>query len=976
MSWLSYSNDEVLSFHSEFEIIATEALASLELDEEYEWVHHLRTSGSYLVPDFVLRHRQSGHWLLALELKRTRDAVFSTRNQVQAKGYAEENKDLFRPTKPRYFAISNLEVTILHAQNGDRPPRECRLLEGIFESGTFSSSPAETHKRKFLDDLRHICSKVASGEPPEFDTVWQSVLGEFLSHSEDIALPDNLLLSEPSTNNWPIVRDYFCSTRARDSGRLLFLRCLMAEYLRGTLIRQAHPQANHIPPSNRLLAGMANTIAALRLIDFRTLFEDNSAETYRSISHAPVITSLTQYLSCLVATGRRVVDLARSRPDAPELIDSILESIYPPEIQDQNGKIQTDPELANLLAWVTIRNPTYKVLDPCCGDGRLLVAAYDVLTEKGRSASQAISSIQGIEVDAIAARLAEVRLALRQAAALKPDPPIDILRGDMFCNPDLFVDAQTVLMNPPFKRYEDQDGRPTPPELRRHYAECISIIDGNASCTTSGQVNLFNFYVEFMVKAAPVGSNIGIILDNRWYHNAYGKHLRKFLLANCEIEAIIEYPYTQFFLNWTIATSIVVLKKTILPSPDHQVNFVRAKTDPRTADPRKVSDALHGSQPWPTDWTCNQKPQVDLDPLEGWKAYFSKDIAYASIQDQWLPLPALFRQSRRGSLEKETGAVAVYEFPFNRQDYGPRRLGAESQVGFRTLVDRPLTQSENSILRDLAKEIPAEFRGRAIRNSDDLRHFELTAEDVQVHQTLEPPSLRNAFANSGLRRMRWNQDHDAAIQEMRANPATNDFIAAIETIVNLTTAVLSLEKIWNVLREPPAGELIIPRKTRSGHRVYVNPFAADLSQKQVKISSNFITFAECQAIDPDSGLDRFLAARLIAAFLISSFGQLQFEMEGYNREGLLSLEKENLARIRVYDPRWIRTNSRAAIIESFNSIPYPVSTDRRSSEQIQRNRLDRLFAEEIAVRFPDCSANHLLDEVHLQLDDWLDARQP
>jgi hypothetical protein len=124
------------------------------------------------------------------------------------------------------------------------------------------------------------------------------------------------------------------------------------------------------------------------------------------------------------------------------------------------------------------------------------------------------------------------------------------------------------------------------------------------------------------------------------------------------------------------------------------------------------------------------------------------------------------------------------------------------------------------------------------------------------------------------------------------------------------------------------------------------------------------------------GLDRATATRLVAAFLVSSFGRLQFEIEGYNREGLLSMEKTHLGRIRVFDPRWVRPKSRQAILNAFGALPYPILANRRSSEQTERNALDALLAAEIADRYPQFNAADLLSEVHAALDEWLEARQP
>ena len=258
-----------------------------------------------------------------------------------------------------------------------------------------------------------------------------------------------------------------------------------------------------------------------------------------------------------------------------------------------------------------------------------------------------------------------------------------------------------------------------------------------------------------------------------------------------------------------------------------------------------------------------------------------------------------------------------------------------------------------------------------------MDHYELLADDVEKQQTLEPPRLRALPALfEGIRRANWTPHHDKALADMSGDPDVYAFVSEVESLVNLTTKVLNKDEIWNSLREPFAGELIIPRKMRSGHRVHVNPYAFNHGGRQVRVSSNFLSYKDCCAVDPGSGLCHAAAVRLIAAFLVSSFGQLQFEMEGVNREGLLSVEKEQLARIRVFDPRWIRPDKRQPVLDAFLRLPYPVSTDRLSVSQPERNDLDRLLAEEIVVKHPEFDADALLAEVHDALDEWLEARKP
>src|SRR5690349_19821247 len=97
MPWLNYTDDEVARFHPAFQAIATEALHEAHLQNDFEWIHHARNPSNPLIPDFVLRRRVTGQWVLSVELKRTKEAVLSTRNQVQAKAYAETNQHLYGP---------------------------------------------------------------------------------------------------------------------------------------------------------------------------------------------------------------------------------------------------------------------------------------------------------------------------------------------------------------------------------------------------------------------------------------------------------------------------------------------------------------------------------------------------------------------------------------------------------------------------------------------------------------------------------------------------------------------------------------------------------------------------------------------------------------------------------------------------------------------------------------------------------------
>ena len=108
MGWLDYSDDEVARFHPEFENAGNTALVAMNLDQDFEWIHHAQTPANPLIPDFVLRRRITGQWLLALELKRTKDAVLSIKNQVQ-----ESFSNNFAAISPCVLSVASATFLIL-----------------------------------------------------------------------------------------------------------------------------------------------------------------------------------------------------------------------------------------------------------------------------------------------------------------------------------------------------------------------------------------------------------------------------------------------------------------------------------------------------------------------------------------------------------------------------------------------------------------------------------------------------------------------------------------------------------------------------------------------------------------------------------------------------------------------------------------------------------------------------------------------
>jgi len=975
MGWLKYSDDEVNVFHPEFQNIGNRVLHNLKIEEDYHWEHHLNTSGSKVIPDFVLIDTKTNTWCLVVEIKRSKSAVFSTRHQIQAKGYADENSSLYRPKWPLYFAISNMETSLLFAQNGSNPPKYCRIKDMTFNSGNFLINNATKHKQKFEEHLAIVVSYCLSTNSPVFESYWPRLTKSLIDRTKPIVYDP--IISYNSTVNEDEVSKYFAGEYSELDKIQLLLRCLLTEFLQGILKKYNHPKVKRLSANKGTLNELIKSITILKSIDFSGIFELDISKFYQATNKVKSINlALEEYIQELIS--QNVDRNAETREDSLELPDLLVEELYPLEIQEKKGKVQTDPDLAYLLSSIAIEygGSAEMILDPGCGDGSLLSAAYDVLKENGVSHLKAIQSIMGIEIDPVAAKIAALRLALKEPYSISEKETCPTLCLDMFTAKKHFLEAQIIIMNPPFKRYEDQDSSPIPQSIRSYYSSIIEKEFGKVE-TNIGQVNIFHYYLEYIIKASNIDTIIGVVLDNKWYHNKYGEVLREFILRTCSILSVVEYPHDAYFKNWSIATSLLFLKVG-KPEKSHDVSFIRCR-NPFRNDFKIVSKAMANKQEFPSNWSANKHLQSSLGKTS-WKENFSNALENEFRNHDWPILDDLFKFSRRGSLAKEGGGIAVFEFPFKRTNYGPSRTKKPApRSKYQTVKGDKLSKEANVKLKELASNIPDINRGLAIQNADQIDGYIISTESASKDQTLESPMMRSPSLSKlffNKRRVAWSADLDNALKELSTEPHTKKYISSISKLVGLNDKTLTKQEIWNVLREPYAGELIIPRKIRIGHRIHINEFAYDQNKRQLRLSSNFFSYSDCIAIDNKNGLDRIMAVELISAFLMSSFGQLQFEIESFNREGARSIEQHQLNKIRIFDPRWIAKSDRDKILSIFRRLPYPLPTDIPPYLQEDLIALDSLFAKQIITKIPDLDADELIEEVQQTLFEWIEIRKP
>jgi len=237
------------------------------------------------------------------------------------------------------------------------------------------------------------------------------------------------------------------------------------------------------------------------------------------------------------------------------------------------GQHYTPREVARLLAAFSIRAPGDIVLDPSCGDGRLLQEALTLkknLRTRPRSNDSGLSShVFGVERSPSATRSAR-----RTGASVAVADFFDVEPGTLLNKSTRFPDAfDAIIGNPPYIRHEVVGSR----DKRR--IEARLALDRSSSPKVfwprwSGRSDIYVYFFAHAIRFLKVHGRLVFLTASSWLDAAYGAALREFLLKNFRVIAVIESASESFFEEASINTTITVLQR----EPDaanREANLIR-----------------------------------------------------------------------------------------------------------------------------------------------------------------------------------------------------------------------------------------------------------------------------------------------------------------------------------------------------------------------------------------------------------------
>ncbi len=258
---------------------------------------------------------------------------------------------------------------------------------------------------------------------------------------------------------------------------------------------------------------------------------------------------------------------------------------------------------------------TIRVLDPACGSGAFLIAAFDVLAHEFERANRGLAELRGKQpslfdltrtllnenlfgIDKSGESVEIARLSLwlktaergkrltfldrnvRQGNSVVEDPLVDPWAFDWhqgrvaqsFLEPEPregedtqaveAIDARwrggfdVVIGNPPYVRQELLS------EYKEHWRSVFSTYDGTA--------DLFVYFFERGLKALKPGGRLGFIVSNKWLRGGYAEKLRAHFGRACTIDTLVDFGHAPIFPDADAFPCIITLRKAT-PAPDHAV---------------------------------------------------------------------------------------------------------------------------------------------------------------------------------------------------------------------------------------------------------------------------------------------------------------------------------------------------------------------------------------------------------------------
>ena len=260
-----------------------------------------------------------------------------------------------------------------------------------------------------------------------------------------------------------------------------------------------------------------------------------------------------------------------------------------PELTDENIETQRGLSVKaekHLAFWREYRSKvlSIKVIDPACGSGAFLIAAYDYLKKeldeindriadlKGRTQElfdgdemydasleneYLIKCLYGVDLNPESVEISKLSLWLRTLTKDKPLTNLDdnIKSGNSITEFDFNEEFSEVFAKGGFDVVIGN-----PPYVKQERLKDVKHVLEEKYLTFMGTADLYCYFYELGINILRSGGILGYITSNKWLRAKYGTNIRQFINQYYIIE-IEDHGSMKQFSDAEVNTNIIIVKK-------------------------------------------------------------------------------------------------------------------------------------------------------------------------------------------------------------------------------------------------------------------------------------------------------------------------------------------------------------------------------------------------------------------------------